>query len=80
MSCGTRCAAGPQRPRANSLDEILGILFDPVVTDGQVGLLLCSRVGMERLRAVWATRRERLPGDHGHLAMTDASMTATPCE
>ena len=66
--------------RANSLDELLGIRLDPVVTDGQVGLLLRSRVGMKRLRAVWATRRERLPRDHGHLAMTDASVTATPCE
>jgi hypothetical protein len=31
--------------------------------------------GMDRLRAAWAVRRERLPRDHGHLALMDASMT-----
>jgi hypothetical protein len=29
---------------------------------------------MERMRAAWAARKERLPADHGHLAMLDASM------
>jgi hypothetical protein len=29
---------------------------------------------MARMRAAWAARQERLPRDHGHLAMLDASM------
>jgi TnpA family transposase len=56
------------------LDEILTIVLDPVVTDEQVGRLLRGQVGMDRLRAAWAARQERLPRDHGHLAMMDASM------
>ena len=31
-------------------------------------------VGHGRMRAAWEARRERLPRDHGHLAMMDASM------
>jgi hypothetical protein len=57
------------------LNEILSIVLDPVVADEQVGGLLRSRVGMERLRAAWVAKQERLPRDHGHLAMMDASMT-----
>lgn len=55
------------------LDEILSILLDPVVGDEQIGGLIRGRVGMERLRAAFAARQERLPRDHGHLAMMDAS-------
>ena len=31
-------------------------------------------MGMDRMRSAWEARRERLPRDHGHLAMLDASM------
>src|SRR5689334_562938 len=57
------------------LDEILTIVLDPVVADEQIGSLLRTRIGMDRLRAAWAARQERLPRDHGHLALMDASMT-----
>jgi hypothetical protein len=57
------------------LDEILTIVLDPDVGDEQIGVLLHERVGMDRLRAAWAARNERLPRDHGHLAMLDASMS-----
>ncbi|MFI2577420.1 Tn3 family transposase [Streptomyces rochei] len=60
--------------RQQLLDEILSIVLDPVVGDEQVGGLIRSSLGMERLRAAWAARQERLPRDHGHLAMMDASM------
>jgi hypothetical protein len=61
--------------RQRLLDEILAIVLDPVVGDEQVGPLLRSRIGMERMQAAWAAKQERLPRDHGHLAMMDASMT-----
>ncbi len=57
------------------LDEILTIVLDPAVGDEQIGGLLRGRIGMERMRAAWTERRERLPRDHGHLAMMHASMT-----
>jgi TnpA family transposase len=57
------------------LDEILTIVLDPGVDDPAVGSLLRGQVGLERMRAARATREERLPRDHGHLAMLDASMT-----
>jgi hypothetical protein len=60
--------------RQHLLDEILAIVLDPAVGDEQVGPLLRSRVGLDRMRAAWAARRERLPRDHGHLALMDASM------
>jgi len=56
------------------LDEILEIVLDPQVADERVGGLLREGVGLERLRAAWAVRQQRLPRDHGHLAMLDASM------
>lgn len=56
------------------LDEILEIVLDPRVADERVGGLLREGVGLERLRAAWAVRQQRLPRDHGHLAMLDASM------
>jgi hypothetical protein len=37
--------------------------------------MIRTRIGMDRLRAAWAARQERLPRDHGHPAMMDASMT-----
>jgi hypothetical protein len=57
------------------LDDILAVVLDPGVTDGQVGGRLRRDVGHERMRAAHEARRERLPRDHGHLAMMDASMS-----
>ena len=56
------------------LDDILKIVLDPGVADDQVGAQLRGDIGHERMRAAWEARRERLPRDHGHLAMMDASM------
>jgi hypothetical protein len=57
------------------LDEILAIALDPEIADADVGGLVRTRIGMERMRAAWAARRERLPRDHGHLAMLHESMS-----
>ncbi len=56
------------------LDDILRIVLDPEIGDDQVGARLRGEIGHERMRAAWEARRERLPRDHGHLAMMDASM------
>ena len=58
------------------LDDMLAITLDPGITDEQVGALLRAdaTVGMERMRAARAARQDRLPRDHGHLAMLDAWM------
>jgi hypothetical protein len=56
------------------LDDILAIVLDPEIADEQVGAALRNGVGMERMRAARAAGRERLPRDHGHLALLDASM------
>ena len=57
------------------LDEILRVVLDPAIGDEQIGALLRNGVGMDRMRSAWEARRERLPRDHGHLALLDASMT-----
>ena len=56
------------------LDEILTIVLDLEVGDEQIGARLRERVGMDRMRAAWVARQARLPRDHGHLAMLDASI------
>jgi len=56
------------------LDEILRVVLDPAIGDEQIGALLRNGVGMDRMRSAWEAHRERLPRDHGHLAMLDASM------
>ncbi|MGH3194130.1 MAG: Tn3 family transposase, partial [Streptosporangiaceae bacterium] len=61
--------------RALELDDILAIVLDPEVGDDQVGGRLRRDVGHGRMRAAWEARRERLPRDHGHLALMDASMS-----
>jgi hypothetical protein len=38
--------------------------WDPEVADEDVGGLVRTRIGMQRLCAAWAARRERLPRDH----------------
>ena len=72
--------AWPQRGRTGEdrqalLDDILAIVLDPDVDDERVGPLLREGVGLDRMRAARATRQERLPRDHGHLAMLNASMS-----
>jgi integrase len=57
------------------LDDILAIVLDPDVGDDQVGGRLRRDVGHGRMRAAHEARRERLPRDHGHLALMDASMS-----
>jgi hypothetical protein len=57
------------------LDDILAIVLDPDVGDDQVGGRLRRDVGHERMRSAHEARRERLPRDHGHLALMDASMS-----
>jgi hypothetical protein len=56
------------------LDELLAVLVDPEIADEEVGGRLRAGVGLERLRAAWTARPKRLPRDHGHLAMLDASV------
>ena len=57
------------------LDEILAITLDLDIPDKDVGGLVRTRIGMERMRAAWAARHARLPRDHGHLAMLHGSMS-----
>ena len=47
------------------LDEILAITLDLEIADADVGGLVRTRMGMERMREAWAARRERLPRDPG---------------
>jgi len=61
--------------RQELLDEILAIVLDGDTGDEQVGALLREGIGMPRMRAAWQARQQRLPRDHGHLAMLDASMS-----
>jgi hypothetical protein len=68
-----RARAGEDRQAL--LDDIPAIVLGPGVSDGQVGGRLRRDVGRDRMRAAHEARRERLPRDHGHLAMTDASMS-----
>jgi hypothetical protein len=67
-----RAKAGEDRQQL--LDEILAVVLDPGVLDEAVGSLLRQGVGSERMRNAATACRERLPRDHGHLAMVDASM------
>jgi hypothetical protein len=74
----TEALAEPARSgedRQALLDEILVITLDPEIADEDVGALVREQIGMERLRAAWAARRERLPRDHGHLGMLHDSMS-----
>jgi TnpA family transposase len=57
------------------LDEILTIVLDTAIGDEQIGAMLRTSIGLDRMRAAWAERRERLPRDHGQLSMLDASMS-----
>lgn len=59
--------------RLGLLDEVLSVLTDPDVADEAVGALLRGGIGMERLRRARESGPRRLPPDHGHLEMVDAS-------
>lgn len=55
-------------------EEILPVLVDPTIADEQVGGLLRERIGLGRLcAALAAPATTRLPRDHGHLAVVEAS-------
>jgi len=61
--------------RQQLLDDILTIVLDIGIGDDLVGPLLREGIGMDRMRAAWAAKQERLPRDHGHLALMHASMS-----
>ncbi len=50
-------------------------MFDTGIGDEQIGSMLRTSIGLDRMRAAWAERRERLPRDHGQPSMLDASMS-----
>ncbi len=55
-------------------EEVLPVLADPAIPDEMVGGLLRGQIGMARLRAAVAEpATRRLPRDHGHLAVLEAS-------
>lgn len=56
------------------LEEMLAIVLDPQISAERIGAALHERVGTQRMRSAWEARRERLPRDHGHLALRDASV------
>ncbi len=58
--------------RGGLLDEILDVLADPDVPDGQAGRLVRQRVGMPRLVAARRPGEEREPRDHGHFDLLAA--------
>jgi len=55
------------------MDEMLAVVCDPAVPDDEVGAILRSRIGIDRLRAAKEASVRRLPRDHGHLEMIEAS-------
>jgi TnpA family transposase len=59
--------------RLGLLDELLVVLTDPEVPDEAVGTRLRGGIGMERLRAAKEAGPRRLPRDHGHLQVVEAS-------
>ena len=59
--------------RLGLLDEVLSVLTNPDVADEAVGALLRGGIGMDRLRRARESGPRRLPRDHGHLEMVEAS-------
>jgi TnpA family transposase len=57
------------------VDVILPVLADPSIPDEQVGGILRSKIGMQRLREVMAGPWKPLPKDHGRLSAMAASYT-----
>lgn len=68
-----RAKAGEGRQQL--LNEILEILLDTSVDDENVGTLIRTGIGMERIREAHAVKFDRLPRDHGLLAMLGSSWT-----
>lgn len=55
-------------------EQVLPMLADPAIADDEVGGLVRNRIGMSRLRAALAEpATPRLPRDHGHLGLLEAS-------
>jgi hypothetical protein len=46
-------------------------VLDAAIGDEQIGTMLRTTIGRDRMRAAWAECRERLPRDHGQLSMLD---------
>jgi len=59
--------------RLGLLEEVLSVLADSEVPDEAVGSLLRGSIGMERLCSARETPMHRLPRDHGHLEIVEAS-------
>lgn len=59
--------------RLGLLDEVLSVLTNLDVADEAVGALLRGGIGMDRLRRARESGPRRLPLDHGHLEMVEAS-------
>ncbi len=55
------------------MDVILPVLIDVGVPDENVGEILRTRIGMDKLCEVAAVNWQRLPRDHGRLAALEAS-------
>jgi hypothetical protein len=55
------------------MDVILPVLIDVGVPDENVGGMLRTRIGMDRLREVASVNWKPLPRDHGRLAALEAS-------
>lgn len=56
------------------LDEILTIVLDTAIGDEQIGPLLRTSIGMDRMRAAWAERRGRIVQDHRNLSAVDGHL------
>ncbi|SDJ97834.1 hypothetical protein SAMN04487820_103253 [Actinopolyspora mzabensis] len=61
--------------RLNLLEEILAVATEVDVPDAEFGPRLRRVIGLERLRIARRDPADRLPRDHGHLAMVESSFT-----
>lgn len=61
--------------RLDLLEEILVVTTDPQVPDAEVGPRLREGIGWERLSAARREPKDRLPRDHGHLELINASFS-----
>jgi TnpA family transposase len=59
--------------RLGLLDEMLSVLTNSDIADEAIGALLRGGIGMDRLRRAQESGPRRLPRDHGHLEMIEAS-------
>lgn len=50
-------------------------MLDTALGDEQIGTVLRTSIGLDRMRVAWAERRERLLRHHGRLSMLDESMS-----